>query len=70
MQWFGESWNAPICRLAHTETPVGRPCMHCHKPITETDIGLVIPYYGEAVSQEPWHLGCFKDSLGLVEDAS
>lgn len=67
VKWFGISWGAPVCDPEdHVETPVGRPCMRCTKAIGENDQGLTIPHVRERerkVSDEPWHLGCYLESI-------
>lgn len=61
VQWFGESWEAPVCRPdRHVETPDG-PCARCGRRIQLGDKGLLIPFFdGEhPPTREPWHLLCF-----------
>ena len=69
MDWFGDSWGAPVCApLDHTETPVGEKCLACGKPIATTDQGVIVPYVGDHADfclNEPWHLQCFLDNLGI-----
>ncbi len=63
--WFGKSWGAPCCEPAdHVATPIGRPCVHCAKPIGAHDQGLVSPLVRmedgkRLVSLEPTHIDCF-----------
>jgi len=62
MKWFGESWDAPVNRIAeHVDTPVGASCMHCDQPIEAKQKGLLVPYLsadGQWI-EEPWHMTCF-----------
>lgn len=71
MQWFGESWGAPICQHApHAETPVGEPCDDgCGEPIRDGDQGYLVPLLRER--EEPvylaHHRACWLRSIGLHE---
>jgi hypothetical protein len=43
MQWFGESWDAPVCDPRwHVDTPVGKLCDWCQEPVDEGDSGVVM----------------------------
>lgn len=63
LKWFGDNWGAPCCvDMEHTETPTGRPCMACQKPIAAEDRGFVMPFLaalGQPATMEPTHLDCF-----------
>jgi hypothetical protein len=69
MQWFGESWGAPICRdVEHVVTPVGKVCIECKKEIERGDLGFVLPYltcpvggYTEAF----YHRDCLLANFGF-----
>lgn len=67
MQWFGESWNAPVCEtVEHARTPVGQLCFQCNKAIRESDRGLLIPLAGDGEPLiYPWHLRCFLQAVGV-----
>lgn len=70
IRWFGPSWHAPIC-IANTKvaTPVHLPCQYCRKPIVDEDRGITLPFYkgvNDPVTREPYHLRCFKESVGIV----
>jgi hypothetical protein len=66
MQWFGDSWGAPVCdETAHVATPTGQPCLYCKKAILAEDIGFLIPCVRETVTTEPWHYECLVQSLNL-----
>jgi len=72
MQWFGESWGAPICAEApQTEPPVGRPCLYCKEAIGPFDRGFILPYYKkDEVIMAPYHYSCFLRSVGIAEQDS
>lgn len=65
MQWFGQSWGAPICDPQdHAATPVGEHCGWCEEPITEEDSGVLIPHVGAPFRAHeyvtvPYHRECF-----------
>lgn len=61
MQWFGKSWHAPVCTICQqTDTPTGKLCLACKKPIAFTDRGFITPYMGEAeLAEAVFHRDCF-----------
>lgn len=67
VQWFGESWGAPVNKTArHALTPVGQPCMRCGIPIRRDDRGLLVVHCTETsltgrvdAVRRPWHHHCF-----------
>lgn len=68
MQWFGETWGAPICDDEdHMETPTGELCPVCEKPINSKDQGVELPYLDEDsdVDYLDYHLDCFLEHIGL-----
>ena len=67
MRWFGESWGAPINEdVEHAVTPVGKPCLRCGIDIEIHDQGLLVPLVGvTSVTDEPWHIQCWMDELGI-----
>jgi hypothetical protein len=58
MQWFGQSWGAPMCHpMNHAATPVGLTCQWCREPIDAEDSGVIF-------SNGPVnHFECFIRSL-------
>lgn len=55
MNWFGESWDAPINDpTEHVETPVGIECGHCEERIVAGDRGVYVNGYAS-----PLHFECF-----------
>lgn len=68
-KWFGKSWGAPVCEDSpHVETPEGALCPYCTKTIGPDDSGLIIPYirdFSEPATDEPWHIDCWRKSLGI-----
>jgi hypothetical protein len=73
MQWFGESWGAPICRDGeHIATPVGKVCTGCEKEINEGDPGFVLPfltYPGTKYTEAFYHRDCLLATFGLGDRA-
>ncbi len=67
MQWFGESWGAPVCEYAqHAQTPVGSSCAQlCGDSITENDQGFLIPLLGLDGPPEylAHHIQCWRESV-------
>lgn len=67
MQWFGESWGAPVCALIdHVPVPVGELCIECKDGITESDAGFIIPYLEfekRGFTNTFFHRDCFLDSI-------
>jgi hypothetical protein len=47
------------------ETPVGRTCLFCAKPIEDGQAGVVLPYLAETVSRQPFHAECVIHMIGL-----
>jgi len=42
MQWFGQSWGAPLCGPRnHAVTPAGIACAWCDEPIDAEDSGVI-----------------------------
>lgn len=63
MNWFGQSWGAPICQPAdHMETPVDECCTRCDLAIGSDDQGLMLP--NEEGFLIPFHLVCFLRAIG------
>lgn len=56
VRWFGEPWQAIVCRDSTLRTPVprGRACVGCDKPIGSADQGLVMA--AGAGSENAWVL--------------
>lgn len=67
MQWFGETWGAPVCEdTQQVTTPVGQECFGCDKPIESQDSGVVLPFEGGTTDprrQAPYHKHCFIEAL-------
>ncbi len=71
MNWFGETWNAPVCDPEnHVDTPIGEWCSQCKQKIQEQDKGLMVPHdMGGTVTERPVHIKCFLVMVGLAEHA-
>lgn len=69
MQWFGESWGAPVCILTeHVDTPLGKVCVDCEKEIRPGDSGFVVPYLRPPqgrFTEAYYHRDCFLGNLGI-----
>ncbi len=65
MQWFGESWGAPICsHTEHTATPAGKSCIECDVEIHLTDSGVILPYLSDnGLTEAIYHRACFLRSI-------
>jgi hypothetical protein len=63
MQWFGDSWGAPICATCeHVATPIGKICVDCEGEIRSEDSGFVVPfvpYPPKGWSEAFYHRDCF-----------
>jgi hypothetical protein len=64
MQWFGESWGAPVCSPGRrTDIPVGTRCDRCALRIHVGDRGLVMMMFDSRLEGTPelrvYHLECF-----------
>jgi hypothetical protein len=68
MEWFGETWGAPINQMCErTTTPVQEECIFCNHPIQAGDRGFVMPYLKDDMTTEAVasHLRCFIRSIGV-----
>lgn len=66
MQWFGESWGAPVCDPAdHVDTPVDLQCPYCPKQIDEGDQGFLLPFISDetGVTVLAFHRNCLLRSI-------
>ncbi len=66
MQWFGESWGAPVCDpKTHIPTPVGSSCAACSAPIAAADCGVHLPFVGDPSGKGylDYHHLCFLRSI-------
>jgi len=79
VQWFGESWEAPVCDPEQEiAVPVDRPCVRCGIYLLVDDQGLAIPYVdplarelvrpGDELPDVAWehlyfHRGCFMEAI-------
>ena len=69
MQWFGPTWNAPICNSQDkAATPVGWACAACGIEIKGGDRGFLIPHMDhDNTDSKPWHLRCLLNAVGVAE---
>jgi hypothetical protein len=63
------TWRPRLSTIEQIATPVGDRCLACGKPIEIDDCGVsMIHMDGSGDAYRPWHLACFRVSLG-IEDA-
>lgn len=56
---FGDWKDAPIAEDAPTvDTPIGRPCLFCDKPIEDGDVGQMMPNWRDVWVTDPIHREC------------
>jgi hypothetical protein len=56
VNWFGESWGAPVCDPdTHIDTPTGT-CDWCSERIATDDAGVSLPYAMQVIH---YHLNCW-----------
>lgn len=67
MKWFGESWGAPVCAPEDHAPVPGGACTVCEELFKAADQGLILPFLGGPgdPSELPYHLGCFREALGI-----
>lgn len=68
MQWFGDSWGAPVCaQTEHVAAPVGKICVECKREIGPDDSGFILPYIPYPpqgrFTEAYYHRDCFLDTL-------
>ncbi len=60
MNWFGESWGAPVCDPdTHVDTPVGAECGWCEESVADDDSGVSLPYATKPMQVINYHLNCW-----------
>ena len=70
MKFFTNGTWRPRLGLEQVATPVGEACLACGLPVEADDCGVSMVHMGEVgigAAYRPWHLACFRRSLG-VED--
>ena len=60
------TWRPRDPEIKEVPAPVGESCLSCASPIGEEDCGLLIVHMGaQGDAYRPWHLACFRRSLGI-----
>lgn len=63
------TWRPRFDEIAQIPTPVGESCLACGAAIQADDCGISMVHMGaDETAYRPWHLACFRRSLG-IEDA-
>lgn len=60
------TWRPRSSSIEQIATPIGECCLACGKAIKTDDCGISMIHSdvsGDAY--RPWHLACFRDSLGI-----
>lgn len=66
MNWFGESWGAPVCEPAsRVETPVGTRCARCGERFEAREAGLRVPFLSAPGARAP-HLDYHRMCLAAL----
>lgn len=69
MKFFSNgTWRPRPDEIAKIPTPVGERCLACDVAIQADDCGVSMVHMGEGGNAyRPWHLTCFRRSLGIEE---
>lgn len=60
------TWRPRLAAIAEIQTPVGEHCLACGEGIATEDCGISMVHMdGSGDSYRPWHLACFRASLGI-----
>ena len=67
MKFFSNgTWRPRLDEIAQISTPVGESCLACGMAIQAEDCGVSMVHMGESGNAyRPWHLICFRRSLGI-----
>ena len=70
MKFFSNgTWRPRAREIAKVPTPVGEHCLACGAAIQAEDCGISMVHMdASGDAYRPWHLACFRRSLG-IEDA-
>lgn len=70
MRYFTNgTWQPRSLKIEQIPTPVGATCLACGRSIQADDCGVsMIHMDAGGDAYRPWHLACFRSSLG-IEDA-
>ena len=60
------TWRPRLEAIQQIPTPVGESCLACDAPIAADDCGVSMIHMGvDGDAYKPWHLACFRRSLGI-----
>ena len=67
MKFFSNgTWRPSVREIKEIPTPVGESCLACDTAIQSADCGVSMVHMGESGNAyQPWHLACFRRSLGI-----
>jgi hypothetical protein len=60
------TWRPRLPSIEQIDTPIGQRCLACGAAITTDDCGIsMIHADATGDAYRPWHLTCFRASLGI-----
>ena len=60
------TWRPRLAAMAEIPTPVGESCLACGGAIAADDCGVSMVHMDSSGdAYRPWHLACFRASLGI-----
>jgi hypothetical protein len=60
------TWRPRLDEIEQIATPVGESCLACGAAIQADDCGVSMIHMGaHGDAYRPWHLACFRRSLGI-----
>jgi hypothetical protein len=66
MRYFTNGTWRPAIPLEEIPTPVGETCLACDRAIESDDCGVsMIHMDASGDAYRPWHLACFRRSIGI-----
>ena len=67
MKFFSNgTWSPRAKEIAEIPTPVGESCLACGAAIGADDCGVSMVHMdASGNAYRPWHLACFRRSLGI-----
>lgn len=69
MRFFTNGTWCPRLAAIEVSTPVGERCLACGETIAAEDCGVSMLHMdGSYNAYRPWHLACFRTSLGVEGD--
>lgn len=67
MKFFSNgTWRPNAKEIEEIPTPIGESCLACSAPIQPDDCGVLMVHMdARGDAYRPWHLACFRHSLGI-----